>query len=177
MSVKPELGRNKFLTLCEDDILHQLDISPKEQYETWHELSNQVVRLSAEKRVLTEDVERLRLKKVLYRKIKLIRVEGRKRDVYEEMPIPQQGVKLSDAKMMYKGMSGIYIAHTNDGRCSYVGKSKDVGARLKSHNVISESNTYSICIVPLSETEIHRHELFYIWLYNPLLNDQTKRAM
>ena len=175
MKAAPIIGKNKFVTLCENDVLHQLDISPEKQYETWYELSNQVTRLYLEIRVLTEDVERLRLKKILYRKSKTIHLHERKRDVFEEMPIPQQGVRLSDAKMMYKGMSGIYIAHSNDGECSYVGKSKDIGGRLKSHNVISEANTYSISVVPLSEKEIHRHELFYIWLYNPLLNDQTKR--
>lgn len=175
MKQKPIVGKNKFLTLCETDALHQLDLSTKKEYEIWKEVSDEVIRLLYEKRVLEEDVARLRIKKILYRKVKTILIDGRKKDTFEEMPIPQQGVRLKDAKMMYKNVSGVYIAHNTEGKCSYVGKSIDIGARLKSHNIVNERNTYAISVVPLSETEIHRHELFYIWLYNPLLNDQTKR--
>lgn len=82
---------------------------------------------------------------------------------------------IADAKSVLKGKSGVYFAwDTNDGRCMYVGKSKNMGARLSESRTELLGCKISYLIIP--EEHIHHWELFYIWLHKPERNAETKKA-
>lgn len=82
---------------------------------------------------------------------------------------------ISDAKTVLRGKSGIYFAwNTNDGRCMYVGKSKDMGSRLS--NSRPELQDCKITYILMPERHIHHWELFYIWLHKPEKNIESRKT-
>lgn len=64
--------------------------------------------------------------------------------------------------------SGVYF-YWNSGAVDYVGESKNIPARLKSHDIIKPLDLVSF--VPFKDHR--RAECFYIWLLNPVLNKRN----
>ena len=69
--------------------------------------------------------------------------------------------------------TGVYIGW-NDGAVHYVGRSINLSARLRSHNVVKPQ--WKVSVIELSENEIYFAELFYIWLLRPPGNCEGRRT-
>lgn len=74
-----------------------------------------------------------------------------------------------------KGVSGVYFAWNNFGSVVYVGRSSDLHKRLISHSTVTDNHLISWLEFP--ESKIYTYELFYIWLLEPSLNNETKLSI
>lgn len=84
-------------------------------------------------------------------------------------------ISLQDAKRLLLGKSGIYFGwRITDGKCVYVGKSKNLGSRL--HGGRTELLDCKVSYIEMPEDQIHTWELFYIWLHHPERNNEVRKA-
>jgi len=84
-------------------------------------------------------------------------------------------VSLCDAKNVLAGKSGIYFGwRVTDGKCVYVGKSKNLGSRL--HGGRQELLDCKVSYIEMPEDQIHIWELFYIWLHRPERNSEVRKS-
>jgi len=86
-----------------------------------------------------------------------------------EMPKPPGTFCKAKETLGMNCRSGIYFGW-RESQCFYVGKSKNIASRLKSHHVINLDDDVSWLEFP--ESDIHLNELFYIWLLAPECNSQ-----
>ena len=97
------------------------------------------------------------------------------RDMVAELPSPPtQTVSVSCAAENMIGVSGIYFIW-REGQIVYVGRSRCVASRLKSHHVAEPSDHVSVVAMPNSETYIA--ELVYIAAFRPRLNSQVRDSI
>jgi hypothetical protein len=82
--------------------------------------------------------------------------------------VPASIEPLLEAVTKYQQCSGIYFLWDLNRTCAYVGKSRNVGSRLSSHNKAVKE--HAVSVLPLPVAEIHYAELYYIWLLRPYLN-------
>lgn len=84
-------------------------------------------------------------------------------------------VSISEAKKVLAGKSGVYFGwRITDGKCVYVGKSKNLGSRL--HGGRTELLDCKVSYIEMPESQIHTWELFYIWLHNPERNNEVRKS-
>jgi len=86
-----------------------------------------------------------------------------------EMPKPPGSFCKAKETLEMNCRSGIYFGW-RESQCFYVGKSKNIASRLKSHHVINLDDDVSWLEFP--ESDIHLNELFYIWLLAPECNSE-----
>jgi hypothetical protein len=86
-----------------------------------------------------------------------------------EMPKPPGSFCKAKETLEMNCRSGIYFGW-RESQCFYVGKSKNIASRLKSHHVINLDDDVSWLEFP--EADIHLNELFYIWLLAPECNSE-----
>jgi hypothetical protein len=86
---------------------------------------------------------------------------------------PQRAGLVHDAKSILKGVCGIYFVY-RDSELIYVGKAYDVGRRLSSHHVATDSDYVSV--VSMKPSDIHLAELFYIYRLRPKLNHEVRMS-
>jgi hypothetical protein len=86
-----------------------------------------------------------------------------------EMPKPPGYFCKAKETLEMNCRSGIYFGW-RESQCFYVGKSKNIASRLKSHHVINLDDDVSWLEFP--ESDIHLNELFYIWLLAPECNSE-----
>jgi hypothetical protein len=92
--------------------------------------------------------------------------------VFHEMPKPPGSFCKAKETAGMGVRSGIYFGW-RESQCFYVGKSKNIEKRFKSHEVINLDDDVSW--LEFSEADIHLNELFYIWLLEPECNDEKKQ--
>jgi hypothetical protein len=84
-------------------------------------------------------------------------------------------IPLSSAKAILSGKSGIYFGwRVTDGKCVYVGKSKNLGKRV--HPRRKELYDCQITYIEMPASEIHTWELFFIWLHKPERNFEVVQS-
>lgn len=88
---------------------------------------------------------------------------------FHEMPKPPGTFCKAKETLGMNCRSGIYFGW-RESQCFYVGKSKNIASRLKSHHVINLDDDVSWLEFP--EADIHLNELFYIWLLAPECNSE-----
>jgi hypothetical protein len=112
-------------------------------------------------------------KKKLQRKSVLETVISRATVDGADMPSPpKEAISVDDAKIAFKGMSGVYFIY-RDRKLLYIGKAYDVAKRLcdKSHPSVDAD---LVSVVRLPKHSIHRAELYYIWKYGPPANGEIR---
>ena len=76
-------------------------------------------------------------------------------------------IKMQDFSGIYFAWDGLFV--------SYVGKSRNIPHRVRSHEKFCRYNTM-LSFLEIPESEIGLSEIFYIWLLRPELNSETWSA-
>lgn len=84
-------------------------------------------------------------------------------------PPPTNTTSLVQAQIEYVGCAGIYFLWDREGCCAYVGKSKNIGQRLSSHEKTAD---HVVSVLLFDPVDIHFTELYYIWSLRPYLNKE-----
>jgi len=146
---------------------NQLDKETEEQIEEHFKLRGIVNSLRADLRKLSQQMKAIKKPK------KWLQKRFPRGTSYEPptMPSPPTEVMTSrEAQINYANQAGIYFLWDASGKCAYVGKSKNVGNRLGSHE--KSHPDCAVSVLPLHVTEIHFAELYYIWLMRPPRNGE-----